>query len=77
MPTRRPPSRTRTCKCSTRRPSSSQVHAYTPATEPYADWAHFDRNSKEYREAKEAAVEVLWQVPVRPEDTPDDGLMAS
>ena len=53
------------------------MHAYTPATEPYADWAHFDRNSKEYREAKEAAVEVLWQVPVRPEDTPDDGLMAS
>ena len=47
------------------------VHAYTPATEPYADWAHFERNSKEYREAKEAAVEVLWQVPVRPECTPD------
>ena len=37
------------------------VHAYVPATEPYAPWADFDRASKEYREAKEAAAEVLWE----------------
>ena len=37
------------------------IHAYVPATEPYAPWEGMERNSKEYREAKEAAAEVLWE----------------
>lgn len=36
------------------------VHAYTPATEPYDDWAGLERNSAAYRQKKEAAAEVLW-----------------
>ena len=37
------------------------VHAYVPATEPYERWEGMERNSKEYREAKAEAVEVLWR----------------
>ena len=36
------------------------IHAYTPATEPFEEWANLDRSSKEYREKKEEAAEVLW-----------------
>lgn len=36
------------------------VHAYTPATEPYAWWVGLERNSAEYKRKKEQAAEVLW-----------------
>ena len=36
------------------------IHAYTPATEPYEDWAGLERNSAEYKAKKEEAAEVLW-----------------
>ena len=35
------------------------LHAYLPATEPYADWVGLDREA--YREKKEARAEVLWE----------------
>jgi phytoene dehydrogenase-like protein len=37
------------------------LHAYLPATEPYADWAGLDRSSAEYKAKKEARAEVLWK----------------
>ena len=37
------------------------IHAYVPATEPYEEGEGLERNSKEYREKKEAAAEVLWR----------------
>ena len=37
------------------------LHAYLPATEPYADWAGLDRASAEYKAKKEARAEVLWK----------------
>jgi len=39
------------------------IHAYVPATEPYAEWAEFKdrKNSAEYRLKKDAAAEVLWR----------------
>merc|ERR1719453_377555 len=37
------------------------IHAYTPATEPYEEWAGMERNSAEYQAKKAAAAEVLWQ----------------
>ena len=36
------------------------LHAYVPATEPYSDWAHLDRNSEEYKKKKEEAADFLW-----------------
>ena len=41
------------------------IHAYVPATEPFADWEQFIKGggyqSPAYREAKDQAVEVLWR----------------
>ena len=37
------------------------IHAYVPATEPYAPWEGLDRASKEYKEKKAEAAEVLWR----------------
>lgn len=37
------------------------LHAYVPATEPYADWAGLDRNSDEYKKKKEEAADFLWR----------------
>merc|ERR1712161_65369 len=36
------------------------VHAYVPATEPYADWKDMDRSSPEYKAKKEEAADFLW-----------------
>jgi phytoene dehydrogenase-like protein len=36
------------------------IHAYTPATEPYAWWQGMDRKSDEYRLKKEEAADFLW-----------------
>jgi phytoene dehydrogenase-like protein len=36
------------------------LHAYVPATEPYADWAGMDRQSPEYLAKKEEAADFLW-----------------
>lgn len=36
------------------------LHAYTPATEPYEDWAGMDRRSDEYRRKKSEAADFLW-----------------
>lgn len=36
------------------------LHAYTPATEPYEDWAGMDRQSAEYKKKKEEAADFLW-----------------
>lgn len=36
------------------------LHAYVPATEPYSEWAHLDRNSQEYKQKKEEAADFLW-----------------
>ncbi|GKY90954.1 hypothetical protein MPSEU_000068200 [Mayamaea pseudoterrestris] len=42
-------------------PSGKHVlHAYTPATEPYEDWANMDRQSSEYKKKKEDAADFLW-----------------
>jgi len=37
------------------------IHAYTPATEPYEEWAGLDRTTSEYRDKKAAAADVLWR----------------
>eukprot|EP00966_Prymnesium_polylepis_P104931 2430495-Prymnesium_polylepis.1 len=37
------------------------IHAYVPATEPYAPWEGMDRTSAEYRRKKEEAAQVLWE----------------
>ena len=37
------------------------IHAYVPATEPYAGWAGLDRRSAEYKAKKAEAAEVLWR----------------
>lgn len=37
------------------------IHAYTPATEPYADWAGMDRKSEEYKRKKAEAEDFLWK----------------
>ena len=31
-----------------------------PATEPYSEWAHLDRDSDEYKKKKEEAADFLW-----------------
>ena len=36
------------------------IHAYVPATEPYADWAHLERGSEQYEKKKEEAANFLW-----------------
>lgn len=36
------------------------LHAYTPATELYSDWALLDRSSAEYKEKKKEAANFLW-----------------
>ena len=36
------------------------IHAYTPATEPYEEWAGMERSSAEYKAKKAEAAEVLW-----------------
>jgi hypothetical protein len=36
------------------------LHAYTPATEPYALWEGLDRRSPEYKQLKEERSQVLW-----------------
>eukprot|EP00594_Rhizosolenia_setigera_P008482 CAMPEP_0178963260 /NCGR_PEP_ID=MMETSP0789-20121207/14911_1 /TAXON_ID=3005 /ORGANISM="Rhizosolenia setigera, Strain CCMP 1694" /LENGTH=598 /DNA_ID=CAMNT_0020647681 /DNA_START=40 /DNA_END=1836 /DNA_ORIENTATION=- len=36
------------------------VHAYVPATEPYAWWEGMDRKSEEYKKKKEEAADFLW-----------------
>uniref|UniRef100_A0A7S3DQQ7 Amine oxidase domain-containing protein n=1 Tax=Entomoneis paludosa TaxID=265537 RepID=A0A7S3DQQ7_9STRA len=36
------------------------LHAYVPATEPYAEWAGMDRTSPEYLAKKEEAADFLW-----------------
>jgi len=35
------------------------LHAYTPATEPWADWAHLDEKSEEYKKKKAEARDFL------------------
>jgi phytoene dehydrogenase-like protein len=42
-------------------PGCHVVHAYTPATEPYAEWDGLDRTSREYKTKKEEAAKVLWE----------------
>ena len=44
------------------------LHAYTPATEPYALWEGLDRRSPEYKQLKEERSQVLWDgaLPVLP-----------
>ena len=37
------------------------LHAYVPATEPYAKWAGMDRSSPEYKQLKEEAADFLWK----------------
>jgi len=41
-------------------PGCHVLHAYVPATEPYADWEGMDRASPEYKRKKEEAAGVLW-----------------
>ena len=36
------------------------IHAYTPATEPYENWANLDRKSDEYKAKKAEAAAFLW-----------------
>lgn len=41
-------------------PGYHALHAYTPATEPWEDWAHLDEKSEEYKKKKEEAKEFLY-----------------
>lgn len=41
-------------------PGKHIIHAYTPATEPYDDWAHLDRGSEAYKQKKLEAASFLW-----------------
>jgi len=41
-------------------PGYHVVHAYTPATEPWEDWAHLDEKSEEYKKKKEEAKKFLY-----------------
>eukprot|EP00434_Breviolum_minutum_P005278 symbB.v1.2.004653.t1/scaffold268.1/size246746/4 len=36
------------------------LHAYTPATERWADWEHLDRRSEEYKQKKKDAADFLY-----------------
>lgn len=42
-------------------PGKHLAHCYAAATEPYESWARFDRQSAEYKAAKEEAAEPLWR----------------
>lgn len=42
-------------------PGKHSIHAYTPATEPYALWADLDRHSDRYQQLKTERSQVLWQ----------------
>ncbi|NJO20039.1 MAG: carotene isomerase, partial [Spirulinaceae cyanobacterium RM2_2_10] len=42
-------------------PGQHALHAYTPATEPYAIWAGLDRRSPEYQARKQERLEPVWQ----------------
>ncbi|XGB41457.1 MAG: NAD(P)/FAD-dependent oxidoreductase [Nodosilinea sp. LVE1205-7] len=42
-------------------PGKHCIHAYTPATEPYALWAGLDRRSDRYQQLKTERSQVLWQ----------------
>lgn len=42
-------------------PGKHVIHAYTPATEPYAFWQGMDRRSSDYGRQKQERSEVLWQ----------------
>jgi phytoene dehydrogenase-like protein len=42
-------------------PGKHVIHAYTPATEPYALWQGMDRRSPDYAQQKQERSEVLWQ----------------
>jgi phytoene dehydrogenase-like protein len=42
-------------------PGKHAVHAYTPATEPYALWQGMDRRSPDYARQKQERSDVLWQ----------------
>ena len=42
-------------------PGKHVVHIYAAANEPFAAWEGMDRKSKEYAEAKAAAMAPLWQ----------------
>eukprot|EP00908_Phaeocystis_cordata_P023802 Transcript_6256.p1 GENE.Transcript_6256~~Transcript_6256.p1 ORF type:complete len:380 (+),score=137.21 Transcript_6256:765-1904(+) len=42
-------------------PGCHVIHAYTPATEPYANWEGLERSSAEYKRKKEEAAAVLWE----------------
>ncbi|MEM8639129.1 MAG: NAD(P)/FAD-dependent oxidoreductase [Cyanobacteria bacterium P01_G01_bin.54] len=42
-------------------PGKQTIHAYTPATEPYEQWAGLDRRSPAYAEQKAARSQILWQ----------------
>ncbi|KAL7578911.1 hypothetical protein ACA910_006886 [Epithemia clementina (nom. ined.)] len=41
-------------------PNCHVLHAYVPATEPYAKWAGLNRGSTEYKQLKEEAADFLW-----------------
>ncbi|MBU6229900.1 MAG: NAD(P)/FAD-dependent oxidoreductase [Cyanobacteria bacterium REEB459] len=41
-------------------PGKHCIHAYTPATEPYALWAGLDRHSDRYQQLKVERSQVLW-----------------
>jgi phytoene dehydrogenase-like protein len=42
-------------------PGKHVIHAYTPATEPFALWQKLDRRSAEYAQLKQERSQVLWQ----------------
>lgn len=42
-------------------PGKHSLHAYLPATEPYAIWEGLDRRSPEYERLKEERSQVLWR----------------
>lgn len=41
-------------------PGYHALHAYTPATEPWEDWAHLSEDSEEYKRKKEEARDFLY-----------------
>lgn len=41
-------------------PGYHALHAYTPATEPWEDWAHLQEGSEEYKKKKQEAVDFLY-----------------
>jgi len=41
-------------------PGKHVLHAYVPATEPWADWESLERGSEEYKRKKAEAADFLW-----------------